>query len=57
MRERPSRQIGQGSQTSLRNADRFRKIADDLNVARVQTAHGGARWYAATVRQVLLRTS
>jgi hypothetical protein len=23
----------------------------------VETAHGGKQWYAATVRQVLLRTS
>jgi DNA invertase Pin-like site-specific DNA recombinase len=37
--------------------DSFRKIAEDLNEARVPTAQGGARWYAATVRHVLLRTS
>jgi DNA invertase Pin-like site-specific DNA recombinase len=37
--------------------DSLRKIADDLNEAGVATAQGGARWYAATVRQVLLRTS
>jgi len=37
--------------------DSFRTIADDLTAARVQTAQGGARWYAATVRHVLLRTS
>ena len=37
--------------------DSLRKIADDLNEARVPTAQGGARWYAATVRHVLLRTS
>ena len=37
--------------------DSLRKIADDLNEARVATAQGGAQWYAATVRNVLLRTS
>jgi DNA invertase Pin-like site-specific DNA recombinase len=37
--------------------DTFRKIAHDLNEARVPTAQGGARWYAATVRHVLLRTT
>ena len=37
--------------------DSFRKIADDLCEAGVPTAQGGARWYAATVRHVLLRTS
>jgi len=33
------------------------KIADDLNEASVPTAQRGARWYAATVRYVLLRAS
>lgn len=37
--------------------DSLREIADDLNDAGVPTAQGGARWYAATVRHVLLRTS
>jgi DNA invertase Pin-like site-specific DNA recombinase len=37
--------------------DSLRKIADDLNEACVPTAQGGAQWYAATVRHVLLRTS
>jgi DNA invertase Pin-like site-specific DNA recombinase len=37
--------------------DSLRKIADDLNGARVPTAQGGARWYPATVRHILLRTS
>jgi DNA invertase Pin-like site-specific DNA recombinase len=37
--------------------DSLRTIADDLNEAGVPTAQGGARWYAATVRHVLLRTS
>jgi hypothetical protein len=37
--------------------DSLRKIADDLNEAKVSTAQGGARWYAATVRHVLLMTS
>jgi DNA invertase Pin-like site-specific DNA recombinase len=37
--------------------DTFRKIAHDLNEARVPTAQGGARWYAATIRQLFLRTS
>ena len=37
--------------------DSLRKIAGDLNGDDVPTAQGGARWYAATVRHVLLRTS
>jgi DNA invertase Pin-like site-specific DNA recombinase len=37
--------------------DSLRKIAKDLNEACVPTAEGGARWYATTVRHVLLRTS
>jgi DNA invertase Pin-like site-specific DNA recombinase len=37
--------------------DTFRKIATDLNEDGVPTAQGGARWHAATVRQVLLRTA
>src|SRR5262245_65754125 len=37
--------------------DSLRKIADDLNEAGVPTAQGGAKWYAATVRHVLLRTA
>jgi DNA invertase Pin-like site-specific DNA recombinase len=37
--------------------DSLRKIADDLNGDQVPTAQGGARWYAATVRHVLLRTA
>jgi DNA invertase Pin-like site-specific DNA recombinase len=37
--------------------DSFRKIAEDLNQSGVSTAQGGVRWYAATVRHVLLRTS
>jgi DNA invertase Pin-like site-specific DNA recombinase len=36
--------------------DSLRKIADDLNQSNVPTAQGGAQWYAATVRHVLLRT-
>ena len=35
----------------------FRAIADRLNRDGVATAQGGAQWYAATVRHVLLRTS
>lgn len=35
----------------------LRQIAADLNERRVQTAHGGARWWASTVRDVLERTS
>jgi hypothetical protein len=46
---RIQRQAGRG--------DSFRKIAEDLNEASVPTAQGGKRWYAATVRIVLLRTS
>jgi hypothetical protein len=37
--------------------DSFRKITARLNLAGVPTAQGGREWYAATVRQVLLRTS
>jgi DNA invertase Pin-like site-specific DNA recombinase len=37
--------------------DSLRKIADDLNEDGVPTAQGGVRWYAATVRHVLLRAS
>src|SRR5262249_29644141 len=37
--------------------DTLAKIADDLNEEGVPTAQGGARWYAATVRHVLLRTA
>ena len=32
-----------------------RAIAESLNAAGVPTAQGGAQWYAATVRHVLLR--
>jgi hypothetical protein len=35
----------------------LRAIADSLNRDRVPTAQGGKKWYAATVRHVLLRTS
>jgi DNA invertase Pin-like site-specific DNA recombinase len=31
----------------------FARIADGLNIEQVTTAHGGARWYPATVRKVL----
>jgi DNA invertase Pin-like site-specific DNA recombinase len=37
--------------------DSLREIAEDLNEAGVPTAQGGARWYAATVRHMVLRTS
>jgi DNA invertase Pin-like site-specific DNA recombinase len=37
--------------------DSLRKIAEGLNEDGVPTAQGGARWYAATVRHVLLRTT
>jgi hypothetical protein len=38
--------------------DPLRKIAEGLNEAGVPTAQGGgARWCAATIRHVLLRTS
>jgi DNA invertase Pin-like site-specific DNA recombinase len=39
------------------SGDSLRAIADSLNRDNVGTAQGGARWYAATVRQVLLRAS
>jgi len=35
----------------------LRAIADTLNRDKVPTAQGGANWYPATVRRVLLRTS
>ena len=37
--------------------DSLRTIAADLNTSGAPTAQGGAQWYAATVRQILLRTS
>jgi DNA invertase Pin-like site-specific DNA recombinase len=37
--------------------DSLRKIADSLNRDEVPTTQGGARWYAATVRHVLLRAA
>lgn len=33
----------------------LRQIADDLNAAGVPTAHGGARWWPSTVREILQR--
>jgi DNA invertase Pin-like site-specific DNA recombinase len=33
----------------------YAKIADSLNGNAVPTAHGGARWYASTVREVVRR--
>ena len=35
----------------------LKAIADGLNEEGVPTAQGGVRWYAATVRKVLLRVS
>jgi hypothetical protein len=35
----------------------LRVIADELNEARVPTAQGGKRWYAATVMGVLARSA
>jgi len=35
----------------------LRAIAEELNDAGVSTAQGGKRWYAATLRHVLLRAS
>lgn len=35
----------------------LRQIADDLNIERVATAHGGERWWASTVRAVLQRAA
>ena len=37
--------------------DSLWKIAESLSESGVPTAQGGAQWYAATVRHVLLRTS
>ena len=34
----------------------LRQIADSLNQDEIATAHGGQRWYAGTVRAVLLRS-
>ncbi len=42
---------------SAHEATHSGKIAENLNVSGVPTAQGGRRWYAATVRHVLLRTS
>jgi hypothetical protein len=44
-------------QCQRKRGDSFRKIAADLNQARVPTAQGGREWYAATVRHVFLRTA
>jgi DNA invertase Pin-like site-specific DNA recombinase len=44
-------------QRQRERGDSLRKIAADLNESGVATAQGGVRWYAATVRHVLLRTS
>jgi DNA invertase Pin-like site-specific DNA recombinase len=44
-------------QRARARGDSLRQIAGDLNQAGVPTAQGGARWYAATVRHVLIRTS
>ena len=44
-------------QRQRERGDSLRKIAEGLNEAGVATAQGGAQWYPATVRQVLLRTS
>jgi hypothetical protein len=35
----------------------LRQIADDLNVERIPTAHGGERWWPSTVLTVLRRTA
>lgn len=40
-----------------REGQSYRAIADWLNSSGVPTAHGGARWHAATVRGVALRSS
>jgi DNA invertase Pin-like site-specific DNA recombinase len=40
---------------SRARGDSFRKIADRLNAAGVQTGHGGANWHPSTVRAVLHR--
>jgi hypothetical protein len=37
--------------------DSLRKIADELNEAKIPTAQGGVQWYAATVRHVLMRAA
>jgi hypothetical protein len=37
--------------------DSLRAIAESLNRDEVPTAQGGAQWYPATVRHVLLRTT
>ena len=39
------------------SGDSLRAIADSLNRDGVPAAQGGARWYAATVRHILQRTS
>jgi DNA invertase Pin-like site-specific DNA recombinase len=39
---------------SRASGESLRAIAEGLNAARVPTAHGGARWYASTVRAVLM---
>jgi hypothetical protein len=44
-------------QTERAAGKSLRRIADDLNAARIPTAHGGARWWPSTVRAVVSRIS
>ena len=56
-------QAGSGGKSAPSPANDLRRrrirrtIADDMNKAEVPTAQGGAQWYPATVRYVLLRTT
>jgi DNA invertase Pin-like site-specific DNA recombinase len=56
-RRRCRRRWSGGSGRQRARGDSLRKTAEDLNEAGVPTAQGGAQWYAATVRHVLLRTA
>jgi DNA invertase Pin-like site-specific DNA recombinase len=49
--------VVQRIQRQRARGDSLRKIAESLDESGVPTAQGGREWYAATVRNVLIRTS
>jgi len=51
------RSIVRRIQRQRARGDSLRTIAEGLNRDRVPTAQGGAKWYAATVRGILLRAA
>jgi DNA invertase Pin-like site-specific DNA recombinase len=54
---RVSRSVVRRIQRQRARGETLRAIAESLNRDEVPTAQGGLRWYAATVRHVLIRTS